>query len=84
MIKLKLKLIIGDMNAKIEREKVYKSTIEKKPNKNGEMLIDFATSRNMVITSTIFPHRDIHNLASSRKTVNQIDPATIEERQLAQ
>jgi len=55
MTKLKLKLIIGDMNAKIGREEVYKSTIEKhrlhyiETNKNGEMLIDYATSRNMLL-----------------------------------
>jgi len=85
--KLKLKLIIGDMN--LERRNIYKNTIEKhslhymETNKNEEMLIDFATSRNMVITSTIFPHRDIHKgtwLAPDGKTINQIDSAMINRR----
>jgi len=47
------------------------------------MLIDFAISKNMVITSTIFPHRDIYKgtwLAPDGKTVNQIEPAMIDRR----
>ncbi|PSN55094.1 Craniofacial development protein 2 [Blattella germanica] len=43
-----VKIIVGDANAKIVS------------NNNGERLIDFASSNNMRIISTYFPHKNIH------------------------
>ena len=79
---------MGDMNAKIGKEDAYLGTIGRhslhnESNRNGELLIDFATSRNMVISSTQFLHRDIRKgtwVAPDGKTVNQIDHVIIDKR----
>jgi len=54
------KMMLGDMNSKIGREKMYKpvkgqESIHMESNNNGERLIDFAVSRNMIVSSTYFP-----------------------------
>lgn len=80
------------MNAKIERKEEYLGTIGKRslhnePNKNREMLIDFAASKNMVISSTYFSHRDIYKatwISSDGLTTNQIDHLLIEKRKTDQ
>jgi hypothetical protein len=59
------KIIIGAMNAKVGNEDVYRSFIGKyslhnKTRDNGMRLINFASSRNMVVGSTMFSHKDIH------------------------
>jgi hypothetical protein len=51
--------IIGDFNAKIGREDIYRPTTGKysghtKSNDSGIRLINYAFSRNIVIGSTIF------------------------------
>jgi len=61
----KPKIVIGDFNAKIGKETIFRPTIGKKSlhretNENGSMLVTFASNRNMVISSTMFPHKDIH------------------------
>jgi len=62
-----VKLIIGDLNAQIGKEAIYYPTTGKKAfhqesNKNGKRLINLAASRNMVIGTTLFPHKDIHKI----------------------
>jgi hypothetical protein len=52
------KIIIGDLNAKIGQEEIFKPIIgkyslHKISNDNGFRLIDFASTHNMVIGSTI-------------------------------
>lgn len=47
------------------------------------MLIDFAVSKNMTISSTYFPHRVIHKMmwtSPDGLTTNQIDHVLIEKR----
>lgn len=61
----KPKIVIGDFNAKISRETMFRPTIGKESlhretNENGNMLVTSASNRNMVISSTMFPHKDIH------------------------
>jgi len=59
------KILLGDFNAKVGRENIFKPTIGQKSlhqdsNDNGVRLVNFATSKNMVVKSTMIPHRNIH------------------------
>ena len=84
-----IKIVIGDLNAQIGRERTFKPTIggfslHRESNENGMRLINFAASFNMVISSTFFRHKDIHKATwcppggRSRKT--QIDHVLIDRR----
>ena len=60
-----MKIILGDFNAKIGKETVFKSTIgmeslHENSNDKGVRLINFARSKHLVIKSTCFKHKDIH------------------------
>jgi hypothetical protein len=60
-----LEVLLGDFNAKVSREYIFKQTIgnESLPkiiNDNGIRLVDFATSKNLTLKRTMFPHRNIH------------------------
>jgi exonuclease III len=62
-----VKIIIGDLNAKIGQEDLYRPIIEKYSlhtlsNDNGIRLINFACSKNKVVASTLFNHKDIHKM----------------------
>jgi len=62
-----VKLIIGDLNAQIGKEAIYYPTTGKhayhqESNENGKRLIHLAASRNMVIGTTLFPHKDIYKI----------------------
>ena len=76
-----LLLITGDMNAKVgssnhNRERVMGKHATGIMNSNGERLIEFCEMNNLVITGTVFPHKDIHKntwTSPDGKTLNQID-----------
>jgi len=60
-----MKILLGDLNAKVERENIFKPTIGQQnlhqdSNDNGVRLVNFATSKNLVVKSTMFHHRNIH------------------------
>lgn len=60
-----IRIVIGDLNAQVGREQVYRPTIGKfslhsGTNENGLKLINFAAAHNMVISSTCFRHKNIH------------------------
>ena len=84
--KYDLKIVLGDLNAKIGQEELFRPTIGKYSkhevtNNNGQILIDFAREKDMIIKSTYFQKKEIHKgtwIAPDGKTVNQIDHVLIE------
>ncbi|XP_050745641.1 craniofacial development protein 2-like [Drosophila biarmipes] len=82
------KLILGDCNAKVGRERIFDPTVgrfslHETTSNNGLRLIDFAAARNMVVSSTRFRNLDIHKatwLSPDQNTLNQIDPVVIDGR----
>jgi hypothetical protein len=82
-----IKLILGDFNAKVGKESIYKPTIgnESLHNdiNNGTKLIQFAISNGLNVRSTTFPHKDIHKetwYSTDGRTVNQTDDILISNR----
>jgi hypothetical protein len=89
-----MKMLLGDFNAGVGRENIFKPTIGEKSlhqdsNDNGVRLVNlvrlvnFATSENLVVKSTMFPHRNIQNhtwTSPDGKTHNQIDHILIDRR----
>lgn len=60
-----IKMVLGGLNAKIGKEPEFRQvageqSLHKESNDNGIRTINFAISRNMVISSTYFSRRDIH------------------------
>jgi len=83
-----MKMLLGDFNAKVGRENIFKPTIGQESlhqdsNDNGVRLVNFATSQNLVVNSKMFPHRNIHKYtwtSADGKTHNQIDHVLIDRR----
>ena len=75
-----MKILLGDFNAKVGRENIFKPTIgndslHQDSNDNGVRIVNFATSKNLVVKSTMFPHRNIHKCtwtSPDGQTHNQI------------
>jgi hypothetical protein len=84
--KYHMKILLGDFNAKVGREEIFKPTIgneslHQDSNDNGVRVVNFATSKNLVVKSTTFPHRNIHKYtwtSPDGKTRNQIDHILID------
>jgi len=83
-----MKMLLGDFNANVGRENIFNPTtgqesLHQDSNDNGDRLVNFATSKNLVVKSTIFPHRNIHKYtwtSPDGKTHNQIDHVLIDRR----
>jgi hypothetical protein len=79
----------GDFNAEVGRENIFKPTIRNESlyensNDNGVTVVHFGTSKNLVVKSTMFPHRKIHKYtwtSRKRNTYNQIDHILTDRRQ---
>jgi endonuclease/exonuclease/phosphatase family metal-dependent hydrolase len=86
--KYHMKVLLGDFNTKVGREDVFKPTIgneslHQDSNDNVVGIVNFATSKNLVIKSTMFPHRNIHKYnwtSPDGKTNNQIEHVLIDRR----
>jgi hypothetical protein len=60
-----MKMLVGDFNAKVRGEDIFKSVIgneslHQASNDNGVRVVNFATSKNLIVKSTIFPCHNIH------------------------
>ena len=83
-----MKILLGDFNTKVGRENIFKPTIGNESlhqynNDNGFRIVKFATSKNLVVNSTMFPHRNFHKYtwtSPNGKTHNQIDHILIDRR----
>lgn len=83
-----IKMVLGDLNAQVGKEEIYYPTIGKyslydSSNDNGQRLIEFATSRGMVIGGTFYCHKAIHKgtwKMPDGNVVNQIDHMVIDKR----
>jgi len=84
----KWKIILGDFNAMIGKENIYKPTIgsgslHEITNDNGHKLITFATAENMIISNTYFSHKNIHKqtwISPCGLVRNQIDRMLLDNR----
>jgi hypothetical protein len=83
-----MKILLGDFNAKVGRGNIFKPTIGNKSlheisNDNGIRVLNFATSKDLVVKSTMFPHHKIHKYtwtSPEGNTQNQIDHVLIDRR----
>jgi hypothetical protein len=60
-----MKILLGDFNAKVGREDIFKLTIGNESlheinNDNGVRVVDFATFKNLIVKSTMLPHSNIN------------------------
>jgi hypothetical protein len=83
-----MKIPLEDFTSKLRREYIFKPTIGKESlhedsNDNGVRVVNFATSKNLVVKSTMFPHRNLHEYtwtSPDEKTHNQIDHVLTDSR----
>jgi len=76
-----VKTILGDINAKVGKESIYKPTngnesLHDETNNNGTKMIQFVISKGLNVRSTMFPHKEIHKetwYSADSRTPNQID-----------
>jgi endonuclease/exonuclease/phosphatase family metal-dependent hydrolase len=86
--KYQMEILLGDFNAKVGREDIFKATIGNESiheisNDNGVRLVNFATSKNLRVKSTMFPHRNNYKYTWTSidgKTHNQIDHILVDRR----
>jgi hypothetical protein len=60
-----MNILLGDFNAKVGREDIFKLTIGNESlheisNNNEVRVVNFATSKNLIVKSTMFLHRNIN------------------------
>jgi len=86
--KYDMKILLGDFNASLEREDIFKQAVgneslHQDSDDNGVRIVIFTTSNNLVVKSTMFLHCNIYKYtwtAPDWKTYNQIDHILIGRR----
>ena len=84
--KYRTKVILGNFNVEVGGENILKPTIGQESlhhdsNDSVIRLVNFATSKNLVVKSTMFPHWNIHKYtwtSPDGKIRNQIDHVLID------
>jgi hypothetical protein len=87
LLKYHMKILFGDVNAKVGREDIFKPTIGNEnlhefSNDNRVKVVNFATPKSLIVKSTLFPHCNIHKYtwAFDEETKNQTGHNLIDER----
>jgi len=83
-----MKILLGDFNAKLEGEDIFKLTIgneslHQDSSDNGVRIINFATSKKILVKSMMFHHQNIHKhswTSPDGKTHSQVDHIFIDRR----
>ena len=86
--KCHIKILLGNFNAKLAREDIFKPTIgndslHQDSNDNGVRIVNFATSNNLVVKNAMFLHRNGGKYpwtSTDGKTHTQIDHILIDRR----
>jgi hypothetical protein len=60
-----MKILLGDFNSKVGRKDIFRPKIgnvspHEINNANGVKVVNFATSKNLTVKCTMFPHRNIN------------------------
>jgi hypothetical protein len=83
-----MKILLEEFRAKVGREDIFKPTsgnesLHEISNDNEVRVVNFATSKNLIVKSTVFSHCNIHKYTwtyPDRNIHNQIDHILIERR----
>jgi hypothetical protein len=83
-----MKIMLRDFSGKVDRPDIFKLTIGNGSlyeisNDNGVRIVNFTTSKNLRVKSTMFPHRNIHKYtwtSPDGKNHNQIDHIQVDRR----
>jgi len=83
-----MNILLGDFNAKVGGENIFKLAIwyerlHQDTIDNGVRILNFDTSKNLVVMSTMFLHQNIHKYTWTSpygKTHNQIDHILTDRR----
>jgi len=83
--KYHMKILLGDFNTKVEREyfQIGNESLHQGSNDNCVRIVNFAKSKNLVVKSTMFPHRNIHKYtwtSPEGKSQNQTEHILIDRR----
>jgi hypothetical protein len=57
-----MKILLGDLNAKLERDNILKSVVRNESSTCGIREVNFATSEIVIVKSTMFTHHKIHKI----------------------
>jgi hypothetical protein len=84
-----MKILLGYFNTKVNRENIFKLTIRNESlhgsrNDSGVTVVNFATFKNLIVKSIMFPHHKIRKCtwtSPEGNTHNQIDHVLIDRRQ---
>jgi hypothetical protein len=86
--KYHMKILLRDFNTNVGRDDIFKPAIRNESlhefsNANGDRVVNFATSKNLIVKSTMFPHRNIHKYtwtSPDGKTHNQTEQVLRDEK----
>jgi hypothetical protein len=88
--KYNMKILLGDFNAKVGRKNIFKQTIGSdsfheitRSNDNGVRVVNFPTSKNLIVKNTMCPCRNINKftwISTDGKTQKQNGHILIDRR----